>query len=654
MDDMLISKISPSILSRREARLNKVQNLVEVAEKSINAISLLPPDRQEALNSFYNILLCDIYNLKEISIPLSLSSIQDRTGKASIEEITATKTIYPDGTEAYISRNQEEGQIKSFTKWKDGTKVFRVSKSDMPVNIENISLNSVRKELESFLNYFTEKHSSVLKPEDIIKNGLIINYCNFPDIFSLLQEELSKYINSGEVVDELLSGVDNIKQRERLYNNGILELVVNTPLYKQILFSDLNKNFEYRHTVYNDGKDKKSLNYNDGTSIESYVNNKTGERKLKTKFNNMALKYRSSGDAKMSLAELDYGKGTVSKILSGENKFLIEYRDKLNRFYSRGEIFEDNSLKFTWNEEGFKEKVVRFFPCGSGKLKEIDNSGKTKEFSWTPDKEIMYVEEKMPNENLNKTYFYKNGIVRKQKYFSDGHSIDMLSYPDNIIKKIYTYPDNTREVLTTFPRGESRRTVRYADGSILSELKYSDKSMKIGKLLSNGTVSLQRVWANGIKEEALCWPQLHKGSIDTIFPSGEREKKIFNPDGSCDRHIYTGEDTQLTHIPGEFYSHKLQGLPFFNRLASSLEHLKLLKNPFHNLLLIMDPHIWILFLIGGIRDELKVTSLDEKISLKKSDIISEKKTHRVLKKPVYIEFTAGFEIISEEMKGRHL
>jgi len=27
MDDMLISKISPSILSRREARLNKVQNL---------------------------------------------------------------------------------------------------------------------------------------------------------------------------------------------------------------------------------------------------------------------------------------------------------------------------------------------------------------------------------------------------------------------------------------------------------------------------------------------------------------------------------------------------------------------------------------------------------------------------------------------------
>jgi len=68
----------------------------------------------------------------------------------------------------------------------------------------------------------------------------------------------------------------------------------------------------------------------------------------------------------------------------------------------------------------------------------------------------------------------------------------------------------------------------------------------------------------------------------------------------------------------------------------------------------MDPHIWILFLIGGIRDELKVTSLDEKISLKKSDIISEKKTHRVLKKPVYIEFTAGFEIISEEMKGRHL
>ena len=201
--------------------------------------------------------------------------------------------------------------------------------------------------------------------------------------------------------------------------------------------------------------EKHLLSYKDDLSVERYVNYKAREILWSFKKGSRPLlTYRKALDRekrKSSITELYDKKGNVRRLFSRGEKLLIEFKSN-NKEYKK-QIFPDKSIELSCINSGIEEYNLILSSSGEGKKIEKDKEKNIKEISWTPGKEVIYLEEKLKNNNSNKTYLYKNGVIRKISLYSDDTSSDIIKLPNNIIKKnIYLFQWNKRSNYTVSRR----------------------------------------------------------------------------------------------------------------------------------------------------------------------------------------------------------
>ena len=499
---------------------------------------------------------------------------------------------------SYSKEDIDGGEIKSINICKDGTQMLKISKI-LPGAEGTIHLTGTKNKIQGFLKDFTEEaflsRALHFKPDYILKNGLNIKFISCPDIFKSFYEERRTYPK--EPVKELYLLKGEERKVERIYKNGMLESVTNLPDYKKRVLSDLSNSFKYSHVIYRKHCEQKILTYEDGLSVEDAVNYKTEERIFKLRQpDEFLLTHRVyyKDNNRITMNEVKYDNGNVKVLLTDNEKTLIYHFDKTGGREYKEQIFKDKRVNLTWVKYGLREASVTLYPSGEGRRTFIDNKGNSKELSWTPSGEILYMKETLPDGRLNRVYVYKNGVVRKIFLHSDGNSVDTIKYPDNTIRKIYNFSDKTAEIITLFPGQGKRRSVRYADGSILYEMKYSDNSVKLGRLFPDGTVCLMKKWENYVSEKAVCHPYKGTGTLETEGPEGYKLIKNIHSDGSCE--IYRDGDDKKVFLPPHVYRNIMKKHPFYSMINSPLAHLKLMKNPFYNLLL--DGELWINAMLG--------------------------------------------------------
>ena len=125
-------------------------------------------------------------------------------------------------------------------------------------------------------------------------------------------------------------------------------------------------------------------------------------------------------------------------------------------------------------------------------------------------------------------------------------------------------------------------------------MKYRDNSVNLGRLFPDGTVSLMKKWANHVSEKAVCHPYKGMGMVVTEGAEGYKLIKTIQTDGSCE--IYRDGDKKKVFLPPHMYRDIIKKHSLYSMINSPVSHLKLLKNPFHNLLL--DGEIWINAMLG--------------------------------------------------------
>ncbi|MEQ8188692.1 MAG: hypothetical protein ABRQ39_12040, partial [Candidatus Eremiobacterota bacterium] len=498
----------------------------------------------------------------------------------------------------YSSEDRDGGEIKSINICKDGTQMLKISKA-LPVTDRTINLTVTKNKIDDFLKGFTEEaflsRALYFKPDYILKNGFNIKSISCPDIFKSFYEE--RRALPKESIQEMYFLKGEERKVERIYKNGMLESVTNLPDYKKRVLSDLSNSFKYSHVIYRKHCEQKILTYEDGLSVEDAVNYKTEERIFKLRQpDEFLLTHRIyyKDNNRITMNEVKYDNGNVKVLFTDNEKTLIYNFNKAGGREYKEQIFKDKRVNLTWAKYGVREASFTLYPSGEGRRTFIDNKGNSKELSWTPSGEVLYMKETFPDDRVNRVYVYKNGVIRKISCYPDKSSVDTVKYPDNTIKKIYNFPDKTAAVITLFPGQEKRRTVRYADGSMLYEMKYRDNSVKLGRLFPDGTVSLTKKWANDAGEKAVCYPYKGMGMIVTEGPEGYKLIKTIHSDGSCE--ISRDGDDKKAFLPPRIYRNTMKKHPLYNMINSRTAHLKLLKNPFCNLLL--DGELWVNAMLG--------------------------------------------------------
>ena len=476
--------------------------------------------------------------------------------------------------------------------------MLKITKS-IPATDRTIKLTDTKNKIQGFLRDFTEEaflsRALHFKPDYILKNGFNIKSISCPDIFKNFYEERRRLPKEPAQEMYFLKGEE--RKVERIYKNGMIESVTNLPDYKKRVLSDLSNSFKYTHVIYRKHCEQKILTYEDGLSVEDAVNYKTEERIFKLRQpDEFLLTHRIyyKDNNRITMNEVKYDNGNVKVLLTDNEKTLIYNFNKAGGREYKEQIFKDNRVNLTWAKYGVREASFTLYPSGEGRRTLVDNKGNSKELSWTPSGEVLYMKETSSDGKVNRVYRYKNGVVRKISSYPDESSVDTIKYPDNTIKKIYNFPDKTGEIITLFPGQEKRRTVRYADGSMLYEMKYRDKSVKRGRLFPDGTVSLTKKWANYAGEKAVCYPYKGMGMVVTEGPEGYKLIKTIHSDGSCE--ISRDGDEKKVFLPPDIYRNIMKKHPLYSMINSPVSHLKLMKNPFYNLLL--DGEIWINAMLG--------------------------------------------------------
>jgi len=589
--------LSAILLAKREKIKEKTDRLVNAAEINLNTIELLSPEKQISLNTLYNNILAAIDILRN-EHPVSDIAPAEKSSKTGIsKKITLEKG--PDNSVKYIK--SDSGKITSISIWEEGTKLLRNQICNLSENIENIRLDKTTDELNNFINELEKKYPpESYNPDYIRENGFSLSSITVPHIFDILDREINSRLEETEPAEELFIVKNNIKKREKIYKNGLMEAITNHREYKKTVFSDINNSFEIVHTIFPEKFERHIFNSFDGTSVESKLNYKSGEIQLNLKKpGEFLLKHRRNKNKNIHITELHDEKGCVKKLLSHKDENLIIFSDKINSIEYKEQIFSDKTVMIGRKEPGMREISLTLLPYGGGSKKESDREGNMRKISWMPEREITYLEEKLSNGNLNKTYSYKNGVIRKINSFAGGGVSDIIQFPLNIKKEIHTSSHGKKETLSFFPGRETRHTIRYPEGTFFSEVRYKDNSTKTGKVASDGTVSLTKKWANGIYQESSYSPKTGTGIMETVFPGNYRERKTIYPDRSCLLEIHTPGGNKSLLIPEDLYMKRFYSHPLFKGCISAAEHMKLLKNPFYNLHLTVEPEIWLLALAGG-------------------------------------------------------
>ncbi len=604
---MDIKQVSLSpYFSGREIRKARVNKLINTEIERTGKIGSMTVEDQKKLNSYYNDVLSDIYNIRNNH---SLNGI----GGLS-EEKTIDADLHDRGKreksikETYRDRNGIENTRRI---WKDGT----IEKEKQINDRERLNIvkwpggvtecnrdfsASSQKTSQKWIKDFFDRHAAIadtsfMMAGSVQDGGKTFQLPGFTDF----EKQLDTSVSGSEKINEkrISWEKDSIKQRQRTCSNNLVETLTNWEKagIKEKNISDLSGDFSFSRIIQNDSIETIKSHYKD-ISMEKNTDYNTGSMVYKYKKGNNYLEHVSIASEEGK--RLNYTRITDS--LRGIRKSAVTSPDmrlvKLEESFSKKKAsivdFPEKNMEINYNAPGLERNTI-IEKNGAGKdISQIYGKGTT-EISWLSDREVLRYEKTSPDGLSNKCYFYKNNAVRNIINHPSGNSCDMLELPENIIKRNVTYKNGVRESTTWFDTGEQRKTVRYPDNTLLSDVLYGQNMQKQGIKFSDGTCYLFKNWGNGITQQCFCWPQSKMAHLSTEFEyDGLYEDKTIYRDGSYRRDI-RGKDWQKSMnfskdpLLERIYESSLQEI-----LSSPLLGMKLRENPFHNPFLTLDPQLW--------------------------------------------------------------
>jgi hypothetical protein len=604
---MDIKQIGPSTyFSGREIRKARVNKLINTEIEQSRTIGSMAVEEQKKLNSYYNDILSDIYNIrnnhslnqidglseeKTIDADLHDRGKRERSIKETYRDsngINNTRRIWKDGT-VEREKNINDKNRLNIVKWPDGVTECN---NDFSVTPEKAS----QKWIKDFFKKNTDvMDKSFIIPGDIQDGGKKFLPPNFTDFEKQLDTSISDSEKTGE--KRTFWEKDSIKQRQRTCSNNLVETVTNWEHagIKEKKISDQSGDFSFSRMIQKDSIESIKSRYKD-TFIEKNTNYDNGSMVYKYKKGNNSLEYASilsEGGKRLNYTQLtDSLRGNKkSAVYSDDMRFI-----KLEEPFGNRKVsiidFPEKNMEINYNAPGIERNTIIEKNGAGMDIKSIHGKGLFKT-SWLPDREVLRYEKNSLDGLSNKCYFYKNNSVRNIVNHPGGNSYDLLELPNHVIKRNVNYKNGVRDSTTWFDTGEQRRTVRYPDNSLLVDLLYGQNMQKQGIKFPDGTCYLFKNWGNGVTQQCFCWPQNKMAHLSTEFEQdGLFENKTIYPDSSYKKEV-KGKDWQKSMnfskdpLLERIYESNLQEI-----LSSPLLGMKLRENPFHNPFLTLDPQLW--------------------------------------------------------------